>query len=789
MPRVRTRAPSDGHTGRPLSPALTRGRSLQKENDLSRQHRSTHRSRYALALALTSVSTLLATGLQTGSAGAAPAGRDHAKIIATPRPGAAQLPLSPARRAALVKSAGSKAADTAKTLGLGAKEKLVVKDVVRDADGTTHTRYERTYAGLPVLGGDLVLHAQSGRTTTTKATDDRITVPTITPSVTSGAAKSKALAAARKTKAKSAEIDGAPRLVVWAAAGKPALAWESVVGGVQHDGTPSELHVISDAGTGKELFRFQGIETGTGTGQFNGTVPLSTTPSGSTYQLVDADRAGHRTYDLNQGTSGTGTLFTDDNDVWGDGTQSNRQTAGVDVAYGAAATWDYYKDVFGRNGIRNDGVAAYSRAHYGNNYVNAFWSDTCFCMTYGDGSGNTHPLTALDVAAHEMSHGVTSATAGLTYSGESGGLNEATSDIFAAAVEFHSNLPADVPDYMVGEKIDINGDGTPLRYMDKPSRDGTSRDNWDSSLGGIDVHYSSGPANHFFYLLSEGSGAKTVNGVAYDSPTHDGLPVSGIGIENAQQIWYRALTTYMTSSTDYAGARTATLQAAADLFGAYTPTYLAVSDAWAAINVGERIAPGVNIATLPNQTSGVGDQISLQVDAYTTHSGSALTYAATGLPDGLTISETGLITGTPATVGTSDVKVTVTDDTGSTATRSLTWRVANLYANSTRVDIPDAGAAVESPVTVSDRTGNASATTEVYVKIVHTYRGDLTVDLVGPDGTVYPLLNRSGGSADNVDQTFTVDASAQPAAGTWKLRVQDRASVDVGYIEKWYMIP
>lgn len=245
-----------------------------------------------------------------------------------------------------------------------------------------------------------------------------------------------------------------------------------MVGGTQEDGTPSELHVITDAASGKALFDFEAVRTGTGTGQYSGTVPLGTTQSGSSYQLVDGDRAGHRTYDLNQGTSGTGTLFTDDNDVWGDGTQSDRQTAAVDVAFGAAATWDYYKDVFGRNGIRNDGVAAYSRAHYGNSYVNAFWSDTCFCMTYGDGASNAHPLTALDVAAHEMSHGVTAATAGLNYSGESGGLNEATSDIFAAAVEFHANLPADVPDYLVGEKIDINGNGTPCAIWTSPPRTG-----------------------------------------------------------------------------------------------------------------------------------------------------------------------------------------------------------------------------------------------------------------------------------------------------------------------------
>lgn len=679
--------------------------------------------------------------------------------------------------------------DTAKILDLGSKEKLIVKDVAKDADGTTHTRYERTYAGLPVLGGDLVVHVKNGRSTVSEASKADLKVPTTTARVTSSAAAHKALAVAKKADATRPAVDGAPRLVVWAAGAKPVLAWESVVGGTQDDGTPSELHVITDATSGMAVFDFQAVRTGTGTGQYSGSVPLATTQSGSAYQLVDGDRAGHRTYDLNQGTSGTGTLFTDDNDVWGDGTQSNRQTAGVDVAFGAAATWDYYKDVFGRNGIRNDGVAAYSRAHYGNSYVNAFWSDSCFCMTYGDGASNAHPLTALDVAAHEMSHGVTAATANLSYSGESGGLNEATSDIFAAAVEFHANLAADVPDYLVGEKIDINGNGTPLRYMDKPSKDGASRDYWDSSLGGLDVHYSSGPANHFFYLLSEGSGAKTVNGVSYDSPTYDGVPVTGIGIENAQQIWYRALTTYMTSSTNYAGARTATLQAAADLFGAYSDTYLAVAAAWAAIHVGDRIALGVNVAPIGDQTSGVGQEVSLQTSAYTTNSGAGLTYKATGLPDGLTISDTGLISGVPTTTGTSDVTLTVTDSTGASVSVSFSWRVANIYANSTRVDIPDAGAAVESPITVTGRTGNASATTQVYVKIIHTYRGDLTVDLVGPNGTVYSLLNHSGGSADNVDQTFTVDASAQPVDGTWKLRVRDTAAIDVGYIQQWQLTP
>ncbi|MGW7206697.1 M4 family metallopeptidase [Streptomyces sp. NPDC054837] len=752
------------------------------------RHRALVRRRRATALALTAVGSLLALAVP-GVAVAAPADPGLTKITATPRAGAAQPSLTPARRAALIESARSAASGTARHIGLGGKEKLVVKDVIKDADGTLHTRYERTYAGLPVRGGDLVVHDKSGRTTVTKANAARLKVPSLSPKITAAGAAAKALTASKNSDVKGSKTEQAPRLVVWAGSGKPVLAWETVVEGVQEDGTPSELQIVTDAATGKQLQMAEQVHTGSGTGQYAGEVPVGSTLSGSTYQLVDPDRAGQKTYDLNQGTSGTGTLFTDDNDVWGDGQPSNRQTAGVDVAFGAAATWDYFKDSHGRNGIRNDGVAAYSRAHYGNNYVNAFWQDSCFCMTYGDGSGNTHPLTALDVAAHEMSHGVTAATAGLVYSGESGGLNEATSDIFAAAVEFSENLPADPADYLVGEKIDINGDGTPLRYMDKPSKDGDSRDNWSPTLGGIDVHYSSGPANHFFYLLSEGSGAKTVNGVDYDSPTYDGRPVTGIGVENAAAIWYRALTTYMTSTTDYAGARTATLSATADLFGAYSPTYLAVADAWAATNVGNRIALGVNLAPTADQISGVNQTVSLQLDAYTTNTGASLTYEASGLPDGLSISPSGLISGTPTALGTSDVTLTVTDSTGATASDTFTWQIAYVYANATRVDIPDNGAAVESPVTITGRDGNASATTTVYVNIVHTYRGDLTVDLVGPNGTVYSLLNRTGGSADNVDQTFTVDASAQPLNGTWTLRVQDRASIDVGYIARWQLTP
>ncbi|MFJ3704799.1 MULTISPECIES: M4 family metallopeptidase [unclassified Streptomyces] len=544
------------------------------------------RTTLAIATAV-AAGSLLATGMTTGAAA-----RPAALSADAPAPLAGSpLQLSASARTALIQQADAATAETAQEIGLGAQEKLLVRDVVKDVDGTVHTRYERTYNGLPVLGGDLVVHeTEAGKAEgVTKATKAAIKVSSLKPTITAAKAEKQAVSAAEAAGSEKTAADQTPRKVVWAATGKPTLAYETVVGGLQDDGTPNELHVITDAATGAKLYEYQGIETGTGKSLYSGTVTLDTTLSGSTYNLTDGTRGSHKTYNkAHASTSSAGTLFTDADDVWGTGAASSSttdQTAAVDAAYGAQKTWDFYKSTFNRSGIKNNGVAAYSRVHYGNAYVNAFWDDSCFCMTYGDGSGNTHPLTSLDVAGHEMSHGVTSNTAGLNYSGESGGLNEATSDIFGTGVEFYAANSSDVGDYLIGEEININGDGTPLRYMDKPSKDGGSKDYWSSTLGNLDVHYSSGVANHFFFLLAEGSGSRTINGVSYNSPTYSGSTVTGIGRAKALQIWYKALTTYMTSTTKYSGARTATLSAASSLYGSTSTEYKAVAAAWTAVNV------------------------------------------------------------------------------------------------------------------------------------------------------------------------------------------------------------
>ncbi|KQV14410.1 MULTISPECIES: M4 family metallopeptidase [unclassified Kitasatospora] len=585
-----------------------------------------------------------------------------------------------AGKAQLLSDAGQKGAGLVQALGLSGQEKLIAKDVVVDADGSRHLRYERTYGGLPVLGGDMVVHQTAGGVT--KGLDRASTASLAGVSTTPALAAPKAQAAALAAE-QGSSLDTAPRLVVWAAGNAPTLAWETVVSGVEADGTPMRTHVVTDAQSGVVLHKFEGIQKGTGQGVFVGNVTIGTTLSGSTYQMKDAPRGGMYTTNMNNGTSGNGTLFTKATDAWGNGLASNKESAAVDAHFGAAATWDYYKNTFGRNGIRNDGVGAFSRVHYGSNYVNAFWDDQCFCMTYGDGSGNNAPLTALDVAGHEMTHGVTSNTANLTYSGESGGLNEATSDIFGTMVEFNANLAADVPDYLIGEEININGDGTPLRYMDKPSKDGSSKDAWYSGIGGVDVHYSSGPANHFFYLLSEGSGAKVINGVSYNSPTTNNITVTGIGRDKAAAIWYRALTVYMTSSTNYAQARTATENAAKDLYGAGSAEVIAVGTAWAGVSVGSVPPnPGAVTVTSPgNQSTKINTAVSLQVNA---SGGTApRTFTATGLPAGLSISSSGLITGTPTALGTSNVTVTAKDAVNATGSASFTWTVTDTTSTCT----------------------------------------------------------------------------------------------------------
>lgn len=462
-------------------------------------------------------------------------------------------------------------------------EDRVVRGVVRDSDGVTHTRYERTLMGKRVVAGDYVEHADAAGHVmgTSSSRPQQLKLKGQTAKLGREAAIAAALsdgvvahASVTASSVESVWYNGSDGLVP---------AFDVLVVGLAADATPVRTHVYVDGLSGAVVDAIADIMTDTGWN--DGSVSIGTTRLDGPYLLEDS--VGNSVYDMNHKTSGSGRLMTDVDDVWGDGTNANttagRQSAGVDAQFGAEATYNYYFNTFGRKGIWDTGVGATSQVHYGNNYKNAFWDAKASTMVYGDNAKNANPLTEIDVAAHEMTHGVTLNTANLTYRGESGGLNESTSDIFGTAVEFSANLASDIPDYLIGEKTGLTTTGA-LRFMDKPSRDGNSPDCWSNTLAKLDVHYSSGPLNHWFYLTSEGSGAKTINGVSYNSPTCNGSTVSGVGRSVAEKVWYRALTVYLTSASSYKDARDAAIRAAKDLFGDGSTQCFAVENAMKAIN-------------------------------------------------------------------------------------------------------------------------------------------------------------------------------------------------------------
>ncbi len=504
-------------------------------------------------------------------------------------------------------------------LGLDALNDLSPLRAHTDELGFTHTRFQQTYQGVKVFGGEIITHMDAeGSLQPHTAAHLRGIRLNPEPSM----ASSEALAVAHRDLAPKGEYAFAPtvELVV-----VPETEMVAVVKGPRsldqdrtnsvaervvrftlayhvhtelENGTEETAHTdfLINAHTGGILRKWSTLHTtaatGTGKSQYNGTVSISTNTISGGYEMRDNVRSMQfTTRNLNHATSGTGTIYTDADNIWGDSanyvegsstTAANGQTAGVDAHYGSMKTFDMYKNVFGRNGINGAGKATYNRVHYSNSYDNAFWSDSCFCMTYGDGNV-FKTLTALDVAGHEMTHGVTANSAGLTYSGESGGLNESMSDIFGTMAEFYAkgggstSIPTSGGNWTIGEQLR----STPLRYMYKPSLDGASKDAWSSSLGSLDVHYSSGPMNRCFYFLSQGASSSSTSNY-YSAYLPGGM--TGIGNTAAAKIVYRALTVYMTSSTNYAGAKTACQKAATDLYGSSSAQYAAVTNAFKAIN-------------------------------------------------------------------------------------------------------------------------------------------------------------------------------------------------------------
>jgi zinc metalloprotease ZmpA len=479
---------------------------------------------------------------------------------------------------------------------------FVTRYVVRDNDGTEHVRFDRTYQGLPVIGGDVVVHQRGGQFKSASHNLQSSARPSLSPRISADKAMIEAGAAF------GGQIDriSAKGLVVYAANRQPVLAYEINVRGVSPTAGEADMRYFVSATNGKVLDGWNIIHSaaavGTGKTLLIGNVSLNTSTGTGGYQLVDSTRGGGNTRDgtgkVIDNVYNTAKIMADADNIWGNNAESQVASEASDAHFGVQTTWDYYKNVHGRNGIYNDNVGVKSvvnvtfrgagRATGGN----AAWYGAPYkFMAYGSGDSTWFPVVSIDVAGHEMSHGVTEAMAGLTYSNDAGGLNEATSDIFGTMVEYYAGSATDAPDYMIGEKIyRSNPTGkTALRYMFRPGdADGGRSYNCypAGGLTGVDPHYSSGPGNHFYYLLAEGA----VNPAGFGYPAaqlvcNGNTAITGIGRDAASKIYLRALDVYFTSTETYPQARAHTLQAAADLFGSGSANYNAVAAAWSAVGV------------------------------------------------------------------------------------------------------------------------------------------------------------------------------------------------------------
>lgn len=521
--------------------------------------------------------------------------------------------------------------------GLGEGGDLVVKAVAADPDGTRHVRLQQRYQGLPVWGGQVILHlAPDG---TERSPTDAL-VRGLRLETRPNLDRAEALAITHRQEAPQGSYARPPKaeLVVYPAA---RLEREDVTGQERNardfaprvtrihlawhihmelaNGAPETRHddFLVDAHTGAVLKRWSTLftlrapkgrgkakgkpATTTGLSQYSGEVRLGSLAADCGFVLADPTRSTISTRDLAGGTDGHGALYVSRTGKWGDGQNydpargsksRNGQTAAVDAHWGLQVTWDFYQNILGRKGIDGKGRSAYNRVHYSEGYDNAFWDDDCFCMTYGDGD-MYKTLTALDVVGHEVSHGLCHATADLEYDGESGGLNEANSDIFGVMVHLYGSsaqglgeeVPAKGAVWTIGADLGTAASPDPLRYLYKPSLDGFSLDEWSPDLDSTNVHFSSGPMNRAFYFLSQGASAKAKDD-AYTKRLPKGM--AGIGNDKALRIWWRTLSTYLTPRSRYLDARHGAIRAAEDLYGKGSAEVKAVRLAFHGINVDDR---------------------------------------------------------------------------------------------------------------------------------------------------------------------------------------------------------
>jgi len=453
-------------------------------------------------------------------------------------------------------------------------DELAVRQRPADDLGLTHVKFEQRWRGLAVFPGELIVHLDGEGSVYLM---DGAYVPTPRLKVASPivqAAQATAIARTTTPGAAAARLS-APELLVYAPGPRaPRLAWR-----IEVTGRPEEAAALFiDAANGSLLASIPLVMTenvaGSGINLFGQNVALNVWHEGATFVMIDTSKpmfhAGCNVDDLKQNC---GAIYVGDanhtppssspdlsqasiSQVSSSSSTSWSPADAVSAASNFSKVFDYYKQVHSRNSIDGNGGNVLAITRLGQNFRNAFWTDSINGMLFGD--ADTYP-GSLDVVGHEMTHGVTSKTAALLYQDQSGALNEAISDIFGEMVE---NFAQGSNDWIVGSHLT-----SPFRNMQDPSSkqffpghpfpsrmsefisssDPVLANFVNKDSGG--VHINSSIINHAYYLLVQGE-------------------PGAIGHSDAERIFYRALTMHLTKNSQFLDARLAAIQSADELFGA-----------------------------------------------------------------------------------------------------------------------------------------------------------------------------------------------------------------------------
>lgn len=442
-----------------------------------------------------------------------------------------------------------------------------ITKVQKDRLGMTNYRTQQTVDGIPVYGAEWLVHTNKDGTVTAMNGQLEPQLANVNWKKSIKLSDKKAIKTAEnalnfKPKKDTFTTEPTAELYLYQKDGQWMPVYQVELRFLQP--YPGREFYFINAENGKIVDSYNALETatGSGVGVLGDTKSLNTTQQNGTYYLIDKTKPMSgtiSTYNANNGTSLPGTSVTDADDNF----NSSSEAAAVDAHYYAGIVYDYYYNTFGRNSYDNNGSTIKSSVHYSTNYNNAFWDGTQ--MVYGDGDGTEFiPLSgALDVIGHELTHAVTESTSNLAYQDQPGALNESMSDVFGMLIQAANGDT----NWLMGEDVytpRIAGDGLrslsdPTQY-DQPDNMAdyvyTSQDN-----GG--VHTNSGIPNKAFYNIA-----------------------TNIGLDKSQKIYYRALTQYLTSQSNFSDARNALLQAATDLYGANSAEYNAVADGYAAVGIG-----------------------------------------------------------------------------------------------------------------------------------------------------------------------------------------------------------